>query len=89
VIAMLALPWYAYSLLMIFVGEERSNLGYLMYDLHAGRSIPERLVHAASLISGHYRHWLLAVFGLLCTVGVFVSRARWPILLVVLPYMLL
>jgi hypothetical protein len=88
-IAVLALPWYAYSLLMIFVEEERSNLGYLLYDLHAGRSIPERLAHAASLISGYSRHWLLAVFGLLCSVGVFVSRARWPILLVVLPYTLL
>lgn len=88
-IAVLALPWYAYSLLMIYLGEEHSNLGYLMYDLHAGRSIPERLVHAASLISGHSWHWLLVVFGLLFAVGVFVSRARWPILLIVLPYTLL
>lgn len=88
-IAVLALPWYAYSLLMIYLGEEHSNLGYLIYDLHAGRSIPERLVHAASLISGHSWHWLLAVFGLLFAVGVFVSRARWPILLIVLPYTLL
>ncbi len=89
VIAVLALPWYAYSLLMLYLEEERSNLGYLMHDLHAGRSIPERLAHAASLISGHSRHWLLGVYGLLFAVGVFVSRARWPILFIVLPYTLL
>jgi hypothetical protein len=88
-IAVLALPWYAYSLLMLYLGEEHSNFGYLVYDLHAGRSIPERLVHAPSLISGHSWHWLLAVLGLLFAVGVFVSRARWPILLIVLPYTLL
>lgn len=87
-IVVLALPWYAYSLLMIYLGEEHSNLGYLVYDLHAGRSIPERLAHAVSWISGNYRNWLLAVFGLLA-VGVFVSRARWPILFIVLPYTLL
>lgn len=88
-IVVLALPWYAYSLLMLYLGEERSNLGYLVYDLHADRSIPERLAHATSLISGHLRLWLLAVYGLLFAVGVFVSRARWPILFIVLPYTLL
>ncbi|MGQ0591412.1 MAG: hypothetical protein ACT4QB_01855, partial [Gammaproteobacteria bacterium] len=88
-IVLLALPWYAYSLLMVYLGEERSNLGYLLYDLHAGRTIPERLAHAASLITVHVSHWLLAVFGLLCAVGVLVSSARWPILLIVLPYTLL
>jgi len=88
-IVVLALPWYAYSLLMLYLGEEHSNLGTLVYDLHAGRSIPERLAHAANLLGGYSRHWLLAVFGLLFAVGVFVSRARWPILLIVLPYTLL
>ena len=88
-IVVLTLPWYAYSLLMIYLGEEHSILGYLMHDLHAGRTIPERLAHAASLISGDLRHWMLAVYGLLFAVGVFVSHARWPILLVVLPYTLL
>ena len=88
-IVVLALPWYAYSLLMLYLGEERSNLGYLVYDLHAGRSITERLAHAANLLGGYLRLWLLAVFGLLCAVGVFVSHARWPILFIVLPYTLL
>lgn len=89
-IVVLALPWYAYSLLMLYLGEEHSsNLGTLVYDLHAGRTIPERLVHAANLLGGYLRLWLLAVFGLLCAVGVFVSHARWPILLIVLPYTLL
>ena len=60
--AALALPWYAWKLLAVVNGLERDITSFLLVDIHRGRSVLERLLHAWSHLSDRLSDVVLAGF---------------------------
>jgi 4-amino-4-deoxy-L-arabinose transferase-like glycosyltransferase len=48
-VAMIA-PWYAYKQIAIANGQEHTLTAYLLNDIHAGRNLWQRLIHAGGLL---------------------------------------
>ena len=49
-LAVLIAPWYVYKLLAIHRGDEHTLTAYLLHDIHQGRNLWQRLLHAFGLL---------------------------------------
>ncbi len=50
VLAVLIAPWYVYKLLAIHRGADGAVAAYLLHDIHQGRNLWQRLLHAGGLL---------------------------------------
>jgi hypothetical protein len=82
-------PWYAYKYADIRSGQDENNTPKLLQDFHEGRTVPERLVHAAAAVL-EATSW---PGGILLGIALIVSlqdrRAQWLLGLFVVPLGLL
>jgi hypothetical protein len=52
VLVTLIAPWYLYKQLAMLHGDETRLTGYLLHDIHEGRNLLQRLIHAGGLLRG-------------------------------------
>src|SRR5208283_845185 len=50
-ITVLSAPWYLYKVAEFQVIKDYDNTARLIYDLHEGRSLPQRMLHGAGMIA--------------------------------------
>ena len=84
-----AIPWYIWELYEIAIGTDRSLVGALTVDLHQGRSIFTRLVHAAHVLDDRLGHTLSVGILISSCLALVTPDYRWITLVVPLPYLTL
>jgi len=85
----LAAPWYVYKFAGFHATKDYDNTARLVYDLHEGRSLPQRMLHGAGMISEAATPTGVLLLLLAIGVGLRDPLQSWLIGLVVVPLLLI
>jgi hypothetical protein len=88
VVVALVAPWYVYKQIAFQQHADGALAGYLIYNMHAGRGLAERLWHAGSLLRGAIPLPAAAAALLALVAALRDPVQRWLLALVVLPFAL-
>jgi hypothetical protein len=84
-VLVLVLPWYAFVEFRILSGSSTSAIQNAIYDIHQGRTLPERFVAAVDSLGGYIFFFIFALLSLLVLDNTF----RQIVVFLILPFSIL